>query len=104
MRAKVALLLVAGLFFLCCGKKQQPEKGAWVQLFNERDLNDWVAKINHYEAGDNFGNTFSVKDGMIQVRYDHYGNFDNRFGHLFYKTPFSRFHLKLEYRITGKLQ
>ncbi len=46
-------------------------------------------KINHHEVGDNFGNTFRVEDGMIKVRYDQYGAYNNQFGHLYYKTPFS---------------
>ncbi len=41
---------------------------------------------------------------MIKVRYDKYGNFNDRFGHLYYKVPFSRFHLLVEYRFTGQLQ
>ena len=61
-------------------------------------------KIHHYKAGENFGNTFRVSDNMIQVRYDQYGEFNDRFGHLYYKTPFSRFHLSLEYHFTGQLQ
>ena len=54
------------------------------------------------ELNDNFGNTFRAEEGMIKVRYDQYDSFDNQFGHLYYKTPFSRFHLKLEYRFTGE--
>ena len=73
-------------------------------LFNGKDLNDWIVKIHHHEAGINFGNTFRVEDGMIKVRYDQYGDFNDQFAHLYYKTPFSDFHLKLEYRLTGELQ
>src|SRR5687767_14425654 len=76
----------------------------WVPLFNGKDINDWIVKIHHYEAGDNFGNTFRVQDSVIQVRYDQYGAFNDRFGHLYYKTPFTKFHLSLEYRFVGELQ
>ncbi len=41
---------------------------------------------------------------MIKVRYDQYGDFNDQFGHLYYKQPFSRFHLIVEYRFTGTLQ
>ncbi len=61
-------------------------------------------KIHHYESGENFGNTFRVEDGIIKVRYDEYGPFNDRFGHLYYKVPFSYYHLKFEYRFVGKLQ
>lgn len=77
---------------------------SWISLFNGSDLDDWIAKIHHYEPGDNFGNTFRVEDGIIKVRYDQYGEtFDDRFGHLYYKTPFSHYHLMVEYRFTGEL-
>lgn len=74
----------------------------WIPLFNGTDINDWIVKIHHHETGDNFGNTFRVQDSMIQVRYDQYGNFNEQFGHLYYKTPFSYYHLKLEYRFVGE--
>lgn len=79
-----------------------PAQQKWVPLFNGQDINDWIVKIHHHETGDNFGNTFRVKDGIIQVRYDQYGDFNEQFGHLYYKTPFSYYHLKLEYRFTGQ--
>jgi hypothetical protein len=80
------------------------EKGEWIKLFNGKDINDWVVKIHHHDVGVNFGNTFRVEDGMIKVRYDQYGDFNDQFSHLYYKTPFSHFHLKLEYHFTGELQ
>jgi hypothetical protein len=82
----------------------QPAIGEWVQLFNGRDTDDWIVKINHHPVGDNFGNTFRVKDGVLQVRYDKYHKFDDQFGHLFYKRPFSNYHLAIEYRFVGELQ
>lgn len=74
----------------------------WVPLFNGKDINDWIVKIHHHEAGENFGNTFRVQDSIIQVRYDQYGNFNDQFGHLYYRQPFSYYHLKLEYRFVGE--
>lgn len=84
--------------------RPQAKEDAWVQLFNGSDLSDWVVKIHHHDAGVNFGNTFRVEDGVIKVRYDQYGDFNDQFAHLYYKEPFSRFHLSLEYRFTGELQ
>lgn len=81
----------------------EPKEG-WVQLFNGKDLDGWVAKLNHHALGDNYGNTFRVEGGLIQVRYDQYGEFGDRFGHLFYKRPFSHYHLAVEYRFVGSLQ
>ncbi|HEY4653325.1 MAG TPA: DUF1080 domain-containing protein [Cyclobacteriaceae bacterium] len=85
-----------------CGNKS--DNAGWVKLFNGRDLNDWIVKIHHHDAGTNFGNTFRVEDGVIKVRYDQYGDFNDQFGHLYYKEPFSHFHLIVEYRFAGELQ
>ena len=87
-------------------KATKPEairKEPWISLFNGKDLNDWFVKIHHHEPGENFGNTFRAEDGVIKVRYDQYGDFNNQFGHLYYKVPFSYYHLVLEYRFTGEL-
>jgi len=80
------------------------KEGEWIQLFNGRDLNDWIVKINHHTLNENYGNTFRVEDGLIKVRYDQYGEFGDRFGHLYYKQPFSHYQLAVEYRFTGTLQ
>jgi len=75
----------------------------WMPLFNGKDLEGWVPKIKGFPAGENFGNTFRVEDGLIKVRYDGYGGaFKNRFGHLFYKTPFTNYVLRIEYRFVDE--
>lgn len=96
------------IFFLTtgtdvCGQAPADNK-EWIKLFNGRDIKDWIVKIHHHDAGVNFGNTFRVKDGIIQVRYDQYGDFNDQFGHLYYKQPYSYYHLVVEYRFTGSLQ
>ena len=73
----------------------------WIPLFNGRNLDGWTPKIVGHKAGVNFGDTFRVVGGVIQVGYEKYGKFDGRFGHLFYKNPFSRYFLRIEYRFTG---
>lgn len=77
--------------------------GEWIQLFNGKDLNDWIVKLNHHELNDNYRNTYRVEDGILKVRYDQYEDFGERFGHLYYKKPFSHYHLVVEYRIVGEL-
>ncbi|MCA8975875.1 MAG: DUF1080 domain-containing protein [Planctomycetes bacterium] len=87
------------------GLAQQPQPAhdsAWVSLFNGRDLSGWTPKITGYDAGDNFGDTFRVVDGLLTVCYDGYeGAFDKRFGHLFHDTEFSNYRLRAEYRFFG---
>jgi len=97
--ASYALSLICTLLLLnSCAEKQDN----WVQLFNGKDLDDWVVKLYHHETGDNYQNTFRVEDGLLRVKYDGYKEFGDRFGHLFYKKPFSYFHLTMEYRLTGE--
>jgi hypothetical protein len=74
----------------------------WVSLFNGKDLAGWQPKITGHELGDNFGDTFRVADGVLQVRYDNYKDFAGQFGHLFYKQPYSNYRLRLEYRFVGQ--
>lgn len=74
----------------------------WKQLFNGRNLKGWTPKITGYDLGDNFGNTFSVKDGKIVVSYDQYDSFNERFGHLFYKNSYSSYIIAVEYRFVGE--
>lgn len=75
---------------------------AWTPLFNGKNLDGWTPKIKGYPAGENFANTFRVEEGLIKVRYDGYdGAFKNRFGHLFYRAPFSNYVLRVEYRFVG---
>ena len=81
---------------------EDKEEG-WLSLFNGKDIDDWIVKIHHHEVGVNYGNTFRVEDGIIQVRYDEYGDFNDQFGHLYYKQPYSYFHLVVEYRFVGEL-
>lgn len=77
-------------------------QGKWERIFDGKTLNGWSPKIRGYDYGDNFADTFRVKDGTIQVNYDGYGGkFEGRFGHLFYKTKLKSYVLRFEYRFTG---
>jgi Domain of Unknown Function (DUF1080) len=99
----LSLIIVAILFFTSCvTTKNEADKKDWQTLFNGKDLKDWTVKIFHHEVGDNYGNTFRVEDGIMKVRYDQYDSFNNRFGHLYYNTPFSYYHLVVEYRFVGE--
>lgn len=99
---KIVLLLVSLSLVSCISANQSAEDGKWRSLFNGKDLDGWVAKFHHHEVGDNYANTFRVVDGVIQVNYDNYDEFGERFGHLFYKESFSSYHLKFEYRFTDQ--
>lgn len=79
-----------------------PENDGFIQLFNGKNLDGWTPKIKGYPLGVNFGNTFRVEGGVLKVAYDQYDQFDNRFGHLFYKHSFSDYLLRIEYRFVGE--
>jgi hypothetical protein len=80
-----------------------PDEEIWVDLFNGKDLTDWTIKIANREAGDNYLNTFRVADGLMQIRYDNYGEFTNDFGHIVYNGgPYSHYKLQVEYRFVGE--
>ena len=78
--------------------KRADGDGEWRSLFNGKNLNGWMVKIHHHNLNDNYANTFRVVDGAIQINYDDYGPFNEQYGHLFYKEPFSSYHLKFTYR------
>jgi len=99
------LALLVLLLWGSCGPEKRPtSEDGWNTLFNGENLEGWTTKIHHYGVGDNYGDTFRVDDGIIKVRYDKYnGDFNDRFGHLYYDIPYSYFHLQLEYRFVGEL-
>jgi hypothetical protein len=80
----------------------------WTALFNGEDLTGWTPKIRGSEPGEDPYRTFRVEDGLLTVSYegdaeaDPYGPFGERFGHLFYDTPFSHYQLRIEYRFVGE--
>jgi len=103
-RSLVALLCIAtlGLSAVSLSAAEPAKSGKWIQLFNGKNLEGWTPKIKGKPLGENFGNTFRVEDGLLQVRYDQYEKFDRQFGHLFYKTPYSSYKLRVEYRFVGE--
>ena len=104
---KYSYFIVLVAFFSCQKTKENTlikteSKKQWKPLFNGKDLEGWSPKFNGYAYGHNYKNTFSVSKGHLKVSYDAYDNFTNEYGHLFYKTPFSYYTLRLQYRFVGK--
>jgi len=81
---------------------EQEDASEWIELFNGRDLTGWTPKLRGSELGVDSARTFRVVDGLLTVSYDGYESFGNRFGHLFYERPFSRYRLIVEYRFVGE--
>ncbi len=81
-----------------------PDREDWIDLFNGRNLDDWTVKISTHDVNVNFANTFRVEDGILSVRYDGYGDFDDQFSHLFFNQPFSHYKISMDYRFVGEQQ
>lgn len=99
-------LLILCMFIIlavsCKNTTEQTSTDDWISLFNGKDLNDWIIKFNHHDLNDNYKNTFKVKDGNLVVDYSEYDSIKDEFGHIYYKEPFSKYKLKLEYRFVGE--
>jgi len=93
---KIFILLI--LFYSCKVENNTNSKEEWVSLFNGKDLNGWNIKIANHSLNDNFNNTFQVQDSMIRVVYTEYDDFDDKYGHMYYKTPYSYYKLRFDYR------
>ena len=97
-------LIAVAIVALCaaCSTPGAPgaSSGRWVSLFDGKTLKGWTPKIRGFALGDNYKNTFSVKNGAIAVSYDGYDKFGERFGHLFYEKPYRAYRLRLEYRFS----
>jgi hypothetical protein len=102
MKRQALLLLLPLLLAPAVAAAGDAEKKEWIPLFDGKSLDGWVPKITGYEPGVNFGDTFRVENGVLKVSYDQYETFGGRFGHLFYKTPFSHYVLAVEYRFVGE--
>ena len=99
----LGLFSLLGLFFFAPKELGQnnPDHEDWISLFNGKDLSAWDIKIADRPLNDNYLNTFQVEDGMLRIVYDQYENFDDKYGHMYYKKPFSYYKLRFDYRFVG---
>ncbi len=95
----LAILLISSRIEVL--SQQENESAGWKPLFNGKNLEGWVVKINGFELGENYANTFRVTDGILQVNYDDYERYDQKYGALIYEEPFSNYRLRVEYRFVG---
>ncbi len=74
----------------------------WIPLFNGKDLSQWTPKFTGRPLGENFRDTFQVKNGILKVDYSQWDEFKGEFGHLYYNTPYSHYKIRATYRFVGK--
>ncbi len=102
-RTLLSLVIVGSILLTSCESRSKPaDEEEWIALFNGQDLEDWIPKIRRHPVGVNYLNTFRVEDGLFTVSYDGYDEFNEQFGHIFYKDPFSHYRLRVEYRFIGE--
>lgn len=103
---KSHIILLQFLFFSVVNfsifAQKKSDSNDWVSIFNGKDLTGWTIKIADRPINDNYKNTFQVENGMMRIKYDQYGNFDEKYGHIYYKKPYSYYMLRFEYRFQGK--
>ena len=98
----VAVFGLRGGYLVAEDSKGDDQPEEWIALFNGKNLDGWKPKIAGRPLSDNYHNTFRVEDGLLKVVYDGYDRFDRKFGHLFYRAPFTHYRLRVEYRFVGK--
>lgn len=93
-------LLLGGLALSASvsARAEEVKAGPWRPLFDGRTLDGWTPKVAKHPAGENYRQTFVVDQGAIRVSYAGYETLDGQFGHLFYKTPFKAYRLRLTYQ------
>ena len=97
-----SIILIFTLFFSCAQKhNDDSNKEHWISLFNETNLNDWTIKIADRPLNENYKNTFQIKDSILSIVYDEYDDFDNKYGHMYYKQAYSYYKLRFDYRFNG---
>jgi hypothetical protein len=100
MKAKL-LFVFLFLCVLTSYAQKKKSKEDWIQLFNKKDLSNWHIQITGHEPNENYNNTFVIDSGILKVKYDNYTEFGTNFGHMYYKTPYSYYILRAEYRFVG---
>lgn len=96
--AALGVLTALTLGLPAAASAEELRAGPWRPLFNGKTLDGWTAKIARHPVGENYRQTFVADQGVIRVSYAGYDKFDNQFGHLFHKTSFSAYRLRLTYR------
>ena len=90
------------LFFIAISFAKAHAQKGWINLFNGKDLKDWNIKIAKHDYKENYANTFRVENGLMKVGYEGYTDFNQQYGHIFFKKPFSAYLLKVTYRFVGE--
>ena len=96
------LAVILSIATICgCIDQNVSDDNNWIELFNGRDLTGWTPKFSGKPLGDNYLETFRVQDSMLVVSYENWDSLRGVFGHLYFETAYSSYHIKAEYRFIG---
>lgn len=101
--SRISVLLVSLFIISTIQLKAQRKKDnrEWETIFNGKDLSGWDIKIAGEKLNSNYKNTFRAEDGILKIEYDQYQGFNGKFGHIYYKKPYSYYIIRFEYRFVG---
>ena len=102
MTTKFFNLIVATTIFALSSNCGGQPNADWIDLFNGKDLSNWIVKFTGQPLGVNYRNTFRVEDNLLTVSYENWDGFNGEFGHLFFEDKFSHYVLRVEYRFVGE--
>ncbi|WP_017443946.1 3-keto-disaccharide hydrolase [Gayadomonas joobiniege] len=101
MQLKSSFCALLCLTLSACSEAQKTDTD-WIPIFDGKSLDGWTAKFAGHPLGENYKDTFRVVDGLLTVDYSNWDGFDDDFGHLFYKTPYSHYVIRATYRFIGE--
>ena len=96
------VFLVLGVCLMMGMSHYFKKNDGWIDLFNGKNLDGWIVKIAKHETGENYGETFRVRDGELQVSYENYTDFDFQYGHIFFEKPFNYYLIDIDYKFFGE--
>lgn len=105
IRSIIALCLLLFFSAACVNKLAKSNSAnteVWENLLDKNHINKCNIKIRGEAYNYNYLNTFKVTDSIIEVSYDNYKEFIQKFGHIFYQDSLSYYKLQFEYFIQGE--
>jgi para-nitrobenzyl esterase len=87
---------------LLAQKTTDPNREDWKTIFNGKDLTGWDIKISGQDINDNYKNNIVVEDGLFRVNYKEFKTFQNKYGHIYYRQPYSHYKIRFAYRFLGE--
>ena len=95
-------LVAMTLIIQACGSgPENPDAEEWVPLFDGSSMEGWIPKFTGYDLGQNYHDTFLVRDSLLSVRYAVQDTFKGNFGHLYFRKKFSYYKIRATYRFVG---